>query len=288
MVLLTGRGVKVFKQLMERFVHEVERGIYPSEAGWVKADEAELDAFVEAELAERGEKGVRLRLHKTLEMEIAETWERDIQELVIICRDIARAMEVEDLVNHISDKVLESPDVRASLFLLGWWRMMKTSEFPVVVDEVLGGNFSPDEWYIETAKASLDLALVVAKKWWRINLEKTFETLENLSLPTPRQDPKSRRIDGIKEVLRWEKAVPKFTKDESEALTFLWCVDLLLTSKGISSPEAEFFLQRRTWELFEKGWSKKRGDIIEKVEEMVNTLPSPSLISWAEIIRFPW
>lgn len=288
MVLVSKNCAKLFKRLIECFVDEVERGIHPLEAGWIKSDRPEVVELIELELVERGDRGIRLQLHKDLEVELVGTQDGDIEELINICSDLARAVEVEKLLTRVANQLPSSSHLQAGIVTLGWWRMLETSEFPVVVDEVLREGFSPDGWYIEVPKASMELALTLANKWWEeVDVKKSFETLKEFSFPMPKTF-KTEVFDRVKRVLRWEKVLKILPEEESKALAFLWCSDYLCISKGLRYPQAFNFAQASAWKIISKLMTKDISEIMEQVGEIVSQLPFQSFISWAEIIRFPW
>lgn len=290
MVVIPKNHSMVIREMLERLVDDVERGTHPLEAGWVGSKDPKADLLIELELAEKNHKGTRFRLDRIMEIKLDKP-DGDVEELLNVCKDIAKAVKVEQLIAKIAGELLSSEDLQASIVLFGLWRMLETSEFPVSVDEVLRANLSPDKWYIEAPKASLDLALSVTRKWWDINAEKAAKCLSASDLTFP-QIIRTDVIKEIKMVLRWEKALDLFTKKESKALAFLWWGDYLSVSERIVYPEALAFIQSNIWEHLEKDLGIIRSKIVEQVEKMIDVLSFSQFgslkISWVEIVRLPW
>ena len=287
MISVSKKRVELFKELMKCFVDEVERGAHPLQAGWMKAESLEANMLVELGLAEKGEKGIRLLFDRDLRIGLGNTSDEEAEELIYICSDLARAVEVEKLITRVANDLPNSSQLQAGIVTLGWWRMFKTSEFPVVVDEVLREGFSPDGWYIGVPKASLELALTLANKWWEVDIRKSFEILKEFSFPIP-EASKTEIFDRVKKVLRWEEVLKILPEEESKAIAFLWCADYLCISKGLCYPQSLNFVQASAWKIISKRLGKDIPEIMEQLGEVVDQLPFQSFISWAEIIRFPW
>lgn len=291
MIALSKGSLELLKDLMERFIDEVERGAHPLKAGWMKTRNPETNTLKKLNLAEKGEKGTRLVLDRNLRKKVGDVSDKNAEEFIDICIDIAKAVEVEKLVTEAKSGLLNDSQLQAVIVVLGWWRMLETSEFPVAVDEVLKGGLSPDKWYVEAPRTSQNLALSVANKWWRIDLEKVRESLNMLSIPMPGL-PKVEVIDEVRRILRWNEVLEAISEEESKDLAFLWFADYLSMCKGVCYPEAMTFVQSAIWETLEKSRGKKRLEIIEQVERMLEKMPfqklNPPKISWVEIIRFPW
>ncbi|MEM2129387.1 MAG: hypothetical protein QXZ70_02190 [Candidatus Bathyarchaeia archaeon] len=277
---------ELLKKLMEHFIDDVEKGVHPFQAGWIKIEGPEVNMLINSGLAQKGEKGIRLLFNKELQKEFGDSWDNEVEELLYICNDIARGVQVEKRLNQMRNDMERSSQLEAGIVVVGWWRMLETSGFPVLVDEVLREGFSPDKWYLDAPKTSLDLALTVAKKWYD-DVEKALESVRKFSFFLP-MNAKNEVVDKVKRVLKWEKALEAFSQSESKALAFLWCADYLSTSQGVCYSEAVTFVQRRAWELLAENLKKTKLEIVDEVEQMINELPSQDLISWAEIIRFPW
>jgi hypothetical protein len=286
MISTSKKKIELLKKLMEHFIDDVEKGIHPFQAGWIKVEGPEVNMLINSGLAQKGEKGIRLLFNKELQKELGDSWDNEAEELVYVCTDIARAVQVERILNQIRSDMEHSLQLEAGIVVVGWWRMLETSGFPVFVDEVLREGFSPDKWYLEAPKTSLDLALTVAKKWYD-DVEKALESVRKFSIFVP-SIVKNEMADKVKKVLRWEKALEVLSQSNSKALAFSWCADYLSISKEVCYSEAVTFVQRRVWEFLTENLRKSKSEIVDEVEQMINELPSPELISWAEIIRFPW
>lgn len=279
--------LELFRDLMICFVGEVEKGIHPLEAGWIKIEGPEIDKLAMSGLVEKGEKGIRLPSDISLLNELDDTSDEEMKELVNTCVDLAKAVEVEKLVTQVSDELTKSSRFQAGVVTLGWWRMLQTSEFSVTVDEVLREGFSFDRWYIDAPKSSLELALALANKWWKVDREGVFDPLREFSFAIP-EIPQSSGLERVKKVLRWEEVVELLPEEETKAIAFLWCADYLCLSKGLEFPQSLTFIQASAWRSVSEAMKRSIAEIIEQIGMLVDQLPLQSLISWPEIIRFPW
>jgi hypothetical protein len=286
MISASKKKIELLKELMKHFIDDVERGTHPFQAGWITAEGPEVNVLISSGFAQKGEKGIRLVFDKLLQKEFSDSWDDEAEELVYICTDIARAVQVEKSLNQVRSNLERSLQLQAGIVVVGWWRMLETSGFPVVVDEVLREGFSPDKWYLEAPKTSLHLALTVAKKWY-VDVEKALESVREFSFFV-QTNAKTDVVEKVMKVLRWENALKVFSQSESKALAFLWYADYLSALGGVCYSEAVTFVQRRAWELLMENLKKTKSEIVDEVEQMINELPSLELISWAEIIRFPW
>jgi len=146
MVLIQKNHAVVVRKLLEHLVDDFARGTHPLEAGWINSNGPEVDYLFELGLAEKDQRGTRFRLDKVKDIKLTK-WDESVDELITVCSDIAKAVKVEQLIAKIVDNFSDSTELQATIFLLGWWRMLETSEFPVYVDEVLQATLSPDKWY---------------------------------------------------------------------------------------------------------------------------------------------
>ena len=94
--------VELLKDLMKRLVNDVEQGIHPLEAGWIKLESPEAEELFNLGLVEKGDRGIHLIFEKDLRVGLGDIIENDAVELLYICFDIAKAVEVERLIIQVT------------------------------------------------------------------------------------------------------------------------------------------------------------------------------------------
>lgn len=281
------KEINLLKELARRFIHDVKRNLSLSEAGWMDKK------YVVKELPFVEEKNgnVRISIKEISSSKFRGSKFRGLDGeakwLFGLCLDMSRMGEARELLVKIVERFDDFPQVEGSVVALGWKEMLKGAGECVALDRVLKAGLNAVQWFAELPKASIELALSVAKKWWNVKLDDVKELSEELNLGFSYSSISIDIVKRIKHVLAWDKALDEFSKDQSEALGLLWFADMLLVYKGVSLPEAIVPMEEKTWESISKRTKRNEPEILQTIEKITNRL-SDATIDWAGILRLPW
>jgi hypothetical protein len=201
-------------------------------------------------------------------------WEASSEFVNDLKIDSEKAEKVIDEIAKQIEENSKSLAAWASVIQVGWQRMLETSELPIArVDRIFAYGFSIPEWFMNTYKISEGLARSVANHFAATDKATVIDT-EDI-------------IERAEQVLDWQKIVSTLDQETVKVLAVVWFADNLSTEMLL--PKTEIDIQRNVWQLLEKGFCKERTDLINHVEEVINTIDSENkdATSWAEVIRFP-
>jgi hypothetical protein len=192
------------------------------------------------------------------------------------------------LLASISDELHRDPHLWGDIVAIGLRLMFESSDFPVPLDPVLNAGFSPDQWFIQVPKASADLAISIAKLWWKPNPSRISLLREKLKIPNP-ETTSPEALERIQTVLNWHEIIKVLSKRPVMVLGLAWLLNHIMETQGISYPEAESDVQNLYWKSIEKLLDQDRIQLFAEAEQMASLLVlSYNGPAWAEIIRFPW
>jgi len=293
---ISADGVKLLKDLLLRFVDDVQRKMPPKDAGWVKRVDAVTRELARLGLCVIGDQGVRVCAPVSTRRDIETLLDDEGKDLFAIYIDISKAAELEQVVS----KIVNSP-AKASVCSVGLERMLQNSEFPIAPELALQQGIEPDEWQIRVSNAIPGLAMILAKKLWNIESWSDVLALLNQSqLPAPKitqnRDDWFERVKGI---LKWDKVVSAIDEELARALGLLWYADDLLAANEIDAPEGIILVQRKTWSIVEQDLGRNSEEIKREIEEMTERIDGETreedkqygtrpIASWVDIIRMPW
>jgi len=223
----------------------------------------------------------RLRVHGLVTME-------EYRQAMV--RDLQKAKRIVQKLERVARALISNPLLWGGVVELGWTRMLKTSDFPVIADRVLQHGFAPHEWFLKIPKASRVLAASIAERWWHNHDKSLLTVRESLGIPAgePEELPDIGTIERIKRVVKWDDALNSVDEAEVKTLGFLWLADHLIALAKISYDEGEVPIQKRAWELLEELLGISPETIVYKMEEITETLANIEVASWDEIVRLPW
>jgi len=265
-----------------RFIEDVSRGVSPEKAGWCfqKRDELERELIGKG-LIERDDENVRVApngLRSSLRID------NEGGALQGICLDIFKAVGVSERIEGMIKS--QDPDVLAGITTLGWWRMLKASEFPVMPDRVLKEGVSLVDWYAEAPKGAFELACSVAAKRFELNYQVSLQGIAELSPPTPEG---TSMLSKIKNILDWRTVLEILPENLVDALSYVWVGDHLSSRECLHYPEAITYLQSKIWDQINLTTGKQEAEIVEQIDSVNEALGKviPS-IEWSGIIFLPW
>lgn len=288
-----GKCIDLLKELMRRFLFDLRNGLSLLDAGWVSKHHEQcnlLHNFIE----ERGE-NIRISpkiLHKLKTFHVSN--DDEFSWLVGLCLDMSSMVNVRELLVEIVEKFDELPQLEGDVVAIGLGEMLKNIHTCVTLDRILEGGLNAVQWFVEAPKASIELALDIARKWWRVGLEDVDKLSRRLGLKSIGLSVNSDIVNRIRRILDWNGLLEILGKDESEALGLLWFADALLTSKGVSIPDVLPPMKDKVWKLISERTGKNEAEIMDVLEKTVDRLSENSrrfgvvTINWAGVIRPPW
>ena len=284
--------VETFKQMLQRFIDDVERGKAVEEAGWVETEHGIELLLKSLGLYEGGTQGVRVSLHNPLPADFLKTEEGDI------FSDMQLAAKIRELVPKIGrDKSLQT-----GAEISGFAYMLDASEFPVLSHRLFQEGFSSlDEWHSSASNATPLLTSLAAKKVWGVkSVEEALKPLYRSSLPAikVKKQGEGQDADRVRETLKWDEVLGIIDRNTYKVMGFLWYVDYLTILEGIRYPESMMLIQERAWKTLEEKTGKSirelRNAVIEDIERVERrTIDQDNdqdyaIASWHEILRLPW
>jgi hypothetical protein len=285
--------VEILKQILQRFIDDVERGKPIEEAGWVKKEHNTECILKRLGLYEESIQNIRISLHNPLPKNLLKTEEGDI------FSNIQLAMKIRKLI----PKLTREQSLQIGTEISGFIYMLNVSEFPVFSQRLFRNGFSSfDEWYINVSNVTHLLALLAARKVWGIkNVKKALEPLRHFSLSTVEMEEQDKKVgvERVKRVLKWDKVLEIINQNTCKVMGFLWYVEYLILSEGIHYPESMMLVQERAWKMLEEKMRKSIWELRKEVIENVNQIERETLdrdpsgkpfaiASWHEILRLPW
>jgi hypothetical protein len=282
------RILRRIEELLGLFINDVEKGVEPERAGWTEVSESESYALIQMGICEKSQNRIRIAL-KPLPDEVLAKISRENIWLEEARREIIKALSVEKEIVEIISNDLTQP---AAIYL-GFGRMLKSSNFPVVVDLILREGFNMDTWPQKVWENSDILSLMVIERWW--DKERVKQGL--LKFSTSEITQPTERIDKIVRVLKWNIAVEILRKEEVLALGLLWFADSKI--EGLLYPESFTYVQRKVWKTIESivrmnsitirkniAYTLKRIERQTSERDMLGRFYP--IANWNSIIRIPW
>jgi hypothetical protein len=187
----------------------------------------------------------------------------DSEKAAVIISKLAKQIEEND----------KNPTAWACVIKEGWQRMLETSELPIArVDRIFANGFSVPDWFMNTCKISEGLAASVANHFTAVD-KGTVTDSDSI-------------VQRAEKVLDWQKILSGLDQETVKVLALVWLADKLSTEMML--PETAINIQRNVWQLLEKSLCKKKADLIDHVEEIIDIIDSENkgATSWAEVIRF--
>jgi hypothetical protein len=216
-----------------------------------------------------------------------------------VANDFRKIGLVEKKLKRLTEELLADSSLWPGVVALGWTRMLESSDFPVLPDRVLKAGFSPLDWFLVIRKASTELSIFVAKRFFKkdeLKEDKIAKILE-IKIAESKEHLDEKVIVRIKDVLLWDEVLERLDEVGVKILAFLWVTDYLTSKEGVMHSEAEVEIQKIAGELLHELVGENEEEVIQRVERMVNLLREikesigPAIIEiagWSEIIRFPW
>lgn len=284
--------IETLKQMLRRFIDDVERGKAVEEAGWMESEHGLELLLKSLGLYEGGAQGIRASLHNPLPTDLLKTVEGDI------FSDMQLAVKIMELV----PKIRRDQSLQTGAEISGFAYMLNASEFPVLSHRLFQEGFSSlDEWYTSTPNATRLLTSLAAEKVWRVkSIEEALKPLHRSSLPAFEIKKQGKEEDAtrVRKTLKWDEVLGIIDANTCKVMGFLWYVDYLAILKGIRYPESMMLIQERAWKMLEEKTGKSirglRNAVIEDVERVEKRTIDKgidqdyAIASWHEILRLPW
>lgn len=284
--------VETVKQMLRRFIDDVESGKAVEEAGWGETEHRIELLLKKLGLCEASIRRIRVSLHNPLPADILKTEEGDI------FSDMQLAVKIRELI----PKIEKDPSLQTGAEISGFGYMLDASEFPVLSHRLFHEGFSSvDEWNDSVSDATCLLTLLAAKRVWGVgSIEKALEPLRCSSLPALKTKKQGERKDAerVVKTLKWDEVLGIIDRNTCKIMGFLWYVDHLGICEGIRYPESMMLIQERAWKVIEKQMGKSirelRYAVIEDIERIENKTADKgigqdyAIVSWHEILRLPW
>jgi hypothetical protein len=206
----------------------------------------------------------------------------------MLSEDEARVEVIAKRLISISDKLKRDGNLWGDVVVVGLGIMFESSEFPVPIDPVLREGFSPDQWFAQAPQGSSNLAVSVARLWWKPNLSRISAFSDELGVASYK-NPSEETLDRIERVLNWPSVLKGLEKRPVMVLGLAWLTDHMITREGIAYPETESDVQGLYWNGIEALLDSNKAQLSEETDRMIaRIVASNTGPAWAEIIRFPW
>jgi hypothetical protein len=288
---------KLLKELLVRFVDDIQKGVPYADAGWVKSHDSAAAEACAHELCETSGRGVRVSASLALSKQLQSNFDEEGKDLLSIYTDVLKAVEIERMISRVVD-----PPVKLRVCAVGLASMLQNSEFPISTERALQNGLGVDDWQIQISGAIPSLALALANKLWSSeSWQDISRILEQSDLPTPKIIDKTdqNQLKKISEILAWNKVVTIFREHIARVLGLFWYADDLIGASGIEAPESIVIVQKRTWSMVETEIGKTVEEVKREIDDMVEAIDletreedregvKRSIASWADIFRLPW
>jgi hypothetical protein len=288
--------IRLLKELLLKFVDDVQRGSPFTDAGWVSSARSLAKDLNEAGLCDMGDRGVRLSPSILDHKELPSHLDEEGQDLLFIYKDILTAAELEKVLDRAATE-----SIQPYVISFGLECMFQSSEFPIAPERALQQDIEPDEWQTAISTAIPELTLTIVNKFWKIETwDRVFRQLTDWKMPVSEiKNDSSDRGENIKRVLEWDRVVAAFDGGSAKALGLIWYADDLVGINQIQAPEGIILVQKKAWSIVEAELRRTRVEIkmdIEKMLEKVDLTTRENdreyqtrpIASWVDIIRLPW
>lgn len=294
--------IEIIERIFEVLFDDLNSGMSEVEAGWrypyqLGIMQTVQSGLLSSEIIERNSKGeVRLNFRNSrIRGELKKLFDLQFEQLDCFLKDTEKFKKAQKILTQVTELLQRTPECWKYVIALGWWQMLKVSEMPGRLDEILKEGISPEDWMIKAPRCSSPLALNMAKEYGEINdFKEAVDFLEsmkicNLQKLTLPLSINREEIQKVMRVLRWEEIEAELAGLDIKMLGLLWTAFFVLDCNNLlpSSTEFSFKLNEIIWNNIENLLRKKQPDLFNRLENTLKKLREKEIIWAPDILHLP-
>jgi hypothetical protein len=294
--------------LLQIIIDDLKNLKEPNGAGWRKPSDLEYLGISNEDLAKLSKLGIlernpldeiRIRYKDNKIRERLPSFDIQFQQIdyfienrEMLEQDFERIRRAEGIIQKNISTWQSNEEFISNAVAIGIWRMLKASDMPAVVDDILSVGFSPKDWGIISFCSAPYLSLELVKKVGKIKkLEDAFNYMKKLEFISEIPDLdklNAGNISKVKKILKWQEICETLSDSDIKFIGLSWFVIFILEKKDV----LPFYINFSTKVVnlikscIENIMKTKYSNLVDSLINSLNVLEEQYNIQWASNIIF--